>query len=30
VLAHRLKENGLLPPGTALEDATVPQIPLDR
>jgi uncharacterized membrane protein YfcA len=24
-----LHENGLLPPGTTLEDATAPQIPLD-
>ena len=30
VLAYLLKENGLLPPGTSLESATAPQIPLDR
>jgi mono/diheme cytochrome c family protein len=30
VLAYLLKENGLLPPGTALGSATAPQIPLDR
>jgi S-disulfanyl-L-cysteine oxidoreductase SoxD len=30
VLAYLLKENGLLPPGTALGAATAPQIPLDR
>jgi mono/diheme cytochrome c family protein len=29
VLAYILHENGLLPPGTTLEDATAPQIPLD-
>ena len=30
VLAYILHENGLLPPGTSLERATAPQIPLDR
>jgi cytochrome c len=30
VLAYLLKENGLLPPDTALGSATAPQIPLDR
>lgn len=30
VLAYILHENGLLPPGAILEDATAPQIPLDR
>jgi mono/diheme cytochrome c family protein len=30
VLAYLLKENGLLPPGTALGSATAPQIPLDQ
>jgi S-disulfanyl-L-cysteine oxidoreductase SoxD len=30
VLAYILNENGLLPPGTSLERATAPQIPLDR
>jgi S-disulfanyl-L-cysteine oxidoreductase SoxD len=30
VLAHLLKENGLLPPGTTLGTASAPQIPLDR
>jgi S-disulfanyl-L-cysteine oxidoreductase SoxD len=30
VLAYLLKENGLLPPGTALGSATAPQIPLER
>jgi S-disulfanyl-L-cysteine oxidoreductase SoxD len=30
VLAYLLKQNGLLPPGTVLESATAPQIPLDR
>jgi S-disulfanyl-L-cysteine oxidoreductase SoxD len=29
VLAYILHENGLLPPGTTLEDATASQIPLD-
>jgi S-disulfanyl-L-cysteine oxidoreductase SoxD len=30
VLAYLLKANGLLPPGTTLESATAPQIPLDQ
>jgi S-disulfanyl-L-cysteine oxidoreductase SoxD len=30
VLAYLLKENGLLPPATALGSATAPQISLDR
>jgi S-disulfanyl-L-cysteine oxidoreductase SoxD len=30
VLAYILHENGLLPPGTTLQDATAPQIALDR
>jgi len=30
VLAYILDENGLLPPGTLLEDATAPQVALDR
>ena len=30
VVAYLLRENGLLPPSTALGTATAPQIPLDR